>query len=114
MKRIASHYLILSPDNLYKKQVVEIDQQCLVRFFTLEEEIESVIWLSGILFLSKKEINLSEIRKELKDSIGEKLLDFISEYSTDIKVGDQVYIYLIDSVDLFNLTILSETYIENI
>ena len=114
MKRIASHYLILSPDNLYKKQVIEIDQQHLVRFFTLEEEIESVIWLSGVLFLSKTEINLSEVRKELKNLIGEKLLDFISKYSTDIKVGDQVYVYLIDSVDLFNLTIVSETNIEKI
>ncbi|SHE36803.1 hypothetical protein SAMN05444405_101220 [Bacteroides luti] len=114
MKQIASHYLILSPDNLYKKQVIEIDQQRLVRFFTLEEEIESVIWLSGVLFLSKKEINLSEIRKELKNSIGEKLLDFISEYSTNTKLGDPVFVYLIGSVDLFNLAIVNETYIEKI
>lgn len=114
MKRIASHYLILSPDNLYKKQVIEIDQQRLVRFFTLEEEIESVIWLSGVLFLSKKEINLSEIRKELKNSIGDKLLDFISEYSTNTKLGDPVFVYLIGSVDLFNLAIVNETYIEKI
>jgi hypothetical protein len=114
MKRIASHYLILSPDNMYKKQVIEIDQQHLVRFFTLEEEIESVIWLSGVLFLSKTEINLSEVRKELKNSIGEKLLDFISEYSTNTKLGDPVFVYLIGSVDLFNLAIVNETYIEKI
>jgi len=42
MKRIASHFLILSPNALYKKQVIEIEDQRLIRFFPLEEEIESV------------------------------------------------------------------------
>jgi len=115
MKRIASHFLILSPDIIYKKQVIEIDQQRLIQIFPLEEEIESVSWMSGVIFLSSQKIDLNEIKKKLKKAINENLIAFLSEYtSNNVKIGNPVYAYFFNSVELSTLSILDETSIEEL
>lgn len=105
MKRIASHYLYLSPDMLYKRQVVEIDQDRFVRYFPLEEEIESVLWMPGVLFLSSRPIDFNEIREAIKGAVGENLAAFLERYSAPVNSGDTVSVYLITSIDLSSLTI---------
>ncbi|BEG98549.1 hypothetical protein [Bacteroides sedimenti] len=106
MKRIASHYLYLSPDMFYKRQVVEIDQESFVRYFPLEEEIESVLWMPGILFLSSRPIDFNKIREAFKGSVGENLSVFLKRYSAPVNRGDVVSVFLITSVDLSSFTIL--------
>ena len=114
MKRIASHFLILSPDTLYKKQVIEIENQRLIRFFPLEEEIESVSWMPGVIFLSSQKIDLSKMRKELKEAVGEKVCSFLDKYYSNISLDDFIYIYFFSLMDLSTLTITQETGIEAI
>lgn len=114
MKRLASHFLFLSPDRIYKKQVVEINQREFIRFFPLEEEIESVLWMPGILFLTSQTIGFYEIRNALKKATGENLLTFLSNYSSPVVPGDVVSVYLITSVDFSSFAILTESCIEEL
>ncbi|WP_321437203.1 hypothetical protein [uncultured Bacteroides sp.] len=114
MKRIASHFLILSPDIIYKKQVIEIYQQRLIQIFPLEEELESVFWMSGVIFLSSQKIDLNEIKKKLKKAINENLIAFLSEYASNVKIGNPVYAYFFNSVELSTFLILDETSIEEL
>jgi len=114
MKRIASHFLILSPDTIYKKQVIEIEDQRLIRFFPLEEEIESVVWMPGVIFLSSQKIELNEIRRELKVAVGEKICSFLHKHYSSINSDDPIYIYLFSSIDLSKLTIVHETCVEEL
>lgn len=53
MKRFAAHYLY-APDQGYLKQyVVELDREGWVsRYFPLRGEVESVVWLPGVIILS--------------------------------------------------------------
>lgn len=114
MKRIASHFLILSPDALYKKQVIEIEDHRLIRFFSLEEEIESVSWMSGVIFLSSQKIDLNKIKEELKDAVGEKIYTFLNKYYSSINLNDSICIYFFSSINLSTLTITEETSIEEL
>lgn len=114
MKRLASHFLILSPDKIYKKQVIEIDNKRLIRIFSLKEEIESVSWMPGIIFLSSRKIDIYEIRKELKEAVGETIHSFLNKYYTRINSDDSIYIYFFSSIDLSTLSILEETSIEEL
>lgn len=52
MKRFASHYLFLPGAGYLKQQVVEVtDEGTVQRVFPLEEEVESVEWLPGVIAL---------------------------------------------------------------
>jgi hypothetical protein len=114
MKRLASHFLILSPDKIYKRQVIEIDNKRLIGIFPLEEEIESVSWMPGIIFLSSQKIDIYEIRKELKEAVGVTIHSFLNKYYTRINSGDSIYIYFFSSINLSTLHILEETGIEEL
>ncbi len=114
MKRFASHLLILSPDIIYTKQVIEVENQLLVRIFPLEEELESVSWLSGVLFLSSQKMDINTIIKKLREAVGVRLPSFLSKYSSNVSIGDLIYVYLVSSVDLPTLSILPETQIEEL
>ena len=54
MKRIASHYLFVPESGFLKQYVVELEEERVVRFFPLTEEIESVEWMPGVIVLSKE------------------------------------------------------------
>jgi len=114
MKRLASHFLILSPDKIYKKQVIEIENRRLIHFFPLEEEIESVLWMPGVIFLSSQKIDLYEIRRELKEAVGEGIHSFLNKYYSRINSDDSIYIYFFSSINLSTLGILEETGIEEL
>ncbi len=52
MKRFASHYLLIPDVGYIKQQVVEINDEGVVRrIFPLTEEIESVEWMPGVIAL---------------------------------------------------------------
>ena len=52
MKRFAAHYIYLLPGKVYKQYVVELDGKNVSHLFPFNEEIESTIWLDGIILLS--------------------------------------------------------------
>ena len=54
MKRFASHYLFVPESGFLKQYVVELEEERVVRFFPLTEEIESVEWMPGVIVLSKE------------------------------------------------------------
>lgn len=50
MKRFASHYLLIPGVGFVKQQVVEIsDEGVAQNIFPLNEEVESVEWLPGLI-----------------------------------------------------------------
>lgn len=51
MRRYASHYLMHPSAGLLKQQVVEVEQGVAVGHFPLQEEIEDVEWLPGVIAL---------------------------------------------------------------
>ena len=52
MKRFASHYLLIPAVGFVKQQVVEIsDEGVAQNIFPLNEEVESVEWLPGLIVL---------------------------------------------------------------
>ena len=52
MKRFASHYLLIPGVGFVKQQVVEIsDEGVAQNIFPLNEEVESVEWLPGLIVL---------------------------------------------------------------
>lgn len=58
MKRFASHYLFVPNTGFLKQQVIEMEEEYVVRFFPLTEEIESVEWLPGVIELAPQENKL--------------------------------------------------------
>ena len=54
MKRFASHYLFVPESGFLKQYEVELEEERVVRFFPLTEEIESVEWMPGVIVLSKE------------------------------------------------------------
>lgn len=109
MKRLASHFLILSPSNIVQRGIAEIKENQLVRLSSLEEEIESTSWFTGIIILSLNKINCSEVNIAIKNGVGEKVTTFIGSYLSEVEIGDLVHIYNISSVNLETLTILEST-----
>lgn len=106
MKRFASHFVILPPDNVIKSGVVEIDNNKLVSCFSLTEEVESASWFSGIIYVSAEEINLLDVRMELNKSLGKEITLFMRKYSSKVEIGDKVYLYNISNIDLNSFSIL--------
>lgn len=52
MKRFAANYLYIPSRGYLKQQVVELDDAgIVVRYYLLDEEIESVSWLPGVIHL---------------------------------------------------------------
>ncbi|WP_455585052.1 hypothetical protein [Bacteroides sp.] len=52
MKRYASHYLHVPDIGFLKQYVIELEEEYVVRFFPLTEEIESVEWMPGVIELT--------------------------------------------------------------
>lgn len=52
MKRYAASYIYLSHGQVYKQFVVELEGEKVTRLFPLKQEIESTVWLDGIILLS--------------------------------------------------------------
>ena len=52
MKRFASHYLYVPDTGFLKQYVIEVEEEYVVNFFPLTEEIESVEWMPGVIELS--------------------------------------------------------------
>ncbi len=72
MKRYAASYVYLSPGQVYKQSVVELEGEKVIRLFPLKEEIESTVWLDGIILLSsfsgytlKADVTFKGILKDL-------------------------------------------------
>lgn len=59
MKRFASHYLYVAGSGFLKQYVIEMEEERVVKFFPLTEEIESVEWMPGIIELVSEEDKLS-------------------------------------------------------
>lgn len=108
MRRLASHFLI-APDLLSKNGVIEINNQKLIRIFSLNEEIESAAWFPGILILSSHQIDVTKINSEMINAIGENISSFIADYLSPTIVGEDVYVYHISSVDLSSFSITKES-----
>lgn len=51
MKRFASHYLYVPDTGFLKQHVIEVEEEYVVNFFPLTEEIESVEWMPGVIEL---------------------------------------------------------------
>lgn len=114
MRRIASHFIILSSTNILKQGAVEIENNQLVKTFSLTEEVESASWFSGILFISSHQIDLYAIREKLKEAKGKYLITILDGYFSDIKKGDRIYIYAISHVDLNTFSILENANIDEL
>ncbi|WP_300813464.1 hypothetical protein [uncultured Bacteroides sp.] len=50
-RRYAAHYLRLPDSHFLRQHVVEVENGCVVRMFPLNEEIEDVEWLPGLIAL---------------------------------------------------------------
>lgn len=55
MKRFASHYLYVPDTGFLKQHVIEVEEEHVVNFFHLTEEIESVEWMPGVIELVPEE-----------------------------------------------------------
>lgn len=67
MKRFSSHYLWAQHTGLQKQFVVEVSEGCVTRLFPLTEELESVEWHPGIIFLlPEKEISLDDLKQAMQ------------------------------------------------
>lgn len=55
MKRFASHYLYVPNTGFLKQHVIEMEEEYVVRFFPLTEEIESVEWVPGVIELAPQD-----------------------------------------------------------
>lgn len=51
MKRFASHYLYVPESGYLKQYAIEMEEEYVIRFFPLTEEIESVEWMPGVIEL---------------------------------------------------------------
>jgi len=82
----------------------------LIRYFPLEEEIESVQWMPGVLFITSQKIKSEKIRAELENAEGEGILYFLNRFNLfAIKEDTDIYLYLFNAVDLNDLKITKET-----
>lgn len=110
MRRIASHFLILSSKEVLKKQVIEIADHKVIRHFPLENEIESAQWMPGVLFVTSQKIDCERIKTELIGAEGEGILDFLNKFDLfGIKENSAIYLYLFNAVNLNDLKITKET-----
>lgn len=61
MKRFASHYLYVPDTGFLKQHVIEVEEEYVVNFFPLTEEIESVEWMPGVIELVPEKENFVPI-----------------------------------------------------
>ncbi len=55
MRRLAAHYIYISPKIILKRHCVELDDDSrIVSIFPLEAEVENTIFYNGILFFTNK------------------------------------------------------------
>lgn len=114
MRRIASNYIILSSTNIIKQGIIKIENNQLVEVSSLTEEVESASWFSGILLISSSPIDLSSIKCKLKKANGGNLITILCDYFSNIKIGDNIYTYAINNVDLNTFTILDDANIDEL
>ena len=106
MKRISAHYIYFPLGKTYKLHYVELDNNNRFKgVFPLEKEISETSFFTGILILLKENIapsvlmeDLTELNKCFLDKTIFELLDYLS--FSKIKEKDEVFIYLLDGIDL--------------
>lgn len=98
MKRYAAPLLYLLPERFYKQYVVELAGEKVTNFFPLTEEIESTVWLNGIIILSSiPQYTLS------KDTSFEIIIADLCCKSTDGNIA-----YYLSGIDLTTKTLLPD------
>lgn len=103
MMRYASHYLYISGTQLYKKYAVELEDSCVSRIFSLTQEIESTVWVEGILILSLLPEYSVRTNQTFQELICEMTVGLGLELGDSIPFG--VYAYHLSSVNLQDLTL---------
>lgn len=97
MKRYAASYVYLPSGQICKRCVVELEGQQVVRSFPLNEEIESTIWLNGIILLS----SLTDYTLKADRSFEDILKDLCNQDT------NALYAYYLSGIDLCTFQLLS-------
>lgn len=53
-RRFASHYLITTDGDYLKYYIVELDNNCVMNYFPMQDETEAVEWIPGVIELKKE------------------------------------------------------------
>jgi len=69
MKRFASNFIYCSLNKLHKLSVIEVVKSKVTRIFPLETEVESTVWLEGIIVLSQKDQYCVKPSSTIKETI---------------------------------------------
>lgn len=84
MKRYSSHFLFLPEYGYLKRQVVEMEEEGIVRIFPLTEEVENTEWLPGvILLLPAAGVNMPEFgrQRDLLEAIPLEVEERLSSFT---------------------------------
>ena len=104
MKRYAAHYILLSPDKIFKQHYIELDDNNkIARIAPLTNEIEETSFYNGILFPSTKEVSTQTlIDLEIK---GDFMLVADTLFNSNIiasEYAEGIFIYHLDGINLFS------------
>lgn len=110
--RYASHYLYVSADKVYKQYAVELDGMHASRIVPIIEEIESTIWLGGIIVLSELAEFTIKTNQTFQELIDELCSDI--EIVEDKVLSNEVFVYHLALVDLPTLTLLQNSRLQRL
>jgi hypothetical protein len=110
MIRFASHYLFLPVNNLYKLHWIELSEGRHFRKLNpLENEIASIIFLSGIIIIVKENTfsSANELLNIIEDSLKQfpevGFFELLRQMQLEkITVGERVNLYHLDGIDLLS------------
>lgn len=113
MERYASLLLYLSPKQIRKQYIIELNDHRVSRFYSFIEEIESTVWLGGIIILStnpeylmKENMSFENLLQELNDLPP----DFNKEYIN----SQLIYAYHLSAIDTSSMALLPNVYLKRL
>ena len=102
-KRYAAHYILLSPDRIFKQHYIELDNDNkIMKIARLDEEIENTCFYNGILFPSSSEnINRQTlIDLDIKWNFKEAIDVLFKSGIVASENANNVFIYHLDGINL--------------
>lgn len=104
MKRFVAHYLYSSSNNVFYQYIVEIENGEVVTFYPFSEEIESTVWLNGIIIFSLTPDYVFHPSTLLSDLITKMTLGVSPE-----NPATPVYAYFLSNVNFPDMTITEKS-----
>ncbi len=103
MKRFVAHYLY-SSSNVFHQYIVEVENGEVITFYPFSEEIESTVWLNGIIMLSLTPDYAFHHNTLLSDLIAK-----MTDGTNSKNPFTPVYAYFLSNVNFTNMTITEKS-----